>query len=138
MDEKIEHIISLKAGVCVYCSWTQTLSIVHTQITHEEGQSHNHKTQCSGQRLFHSLGVSSLNYRGRCLQCSSSMLCPLSNQWIAPTHQPKTHQNRWNTYIANPLHGTNPPHPRCSSFDRAHLLSTWDVVVVTVGLCIHG
>ena len=97
-----------------------------------------HKTVRASQRLIFTFSgffflsttvaeMSSMHFNAP--SSSSSMNCtypPTNNQ-----------QNRGNTVIANPLRETNEPDPLCSSFARAHLLSAWDVVAATVGLCIH-
>nr|POF00307.1 hypothetical protein CFP56_33940 [Quercus suber] len=71
-----------------------------------------------------------------CLQ-SPSMLCPNPLQFLAPTHQPQSYQNRaYQSMKTNPLRGTLRKDPLCSTNAQVHLLSAWDIVAATVGLCI--
>ena len=139
--KEMHRFIKLQ-GVCVYCekrcaqrSDENGVCTIHctsiTIIWSKRYALHN--------GYFHSLQLSSFlsTTVAECLQ-SSSMLRPNPLQWIAPTYQPQNHQNRVHTVQENLLRGTLWKDPICSSSVAAHLLSAWDIIAATVGLCIHG
>ena len=123
---------------CVYCSWLWSVLFIA-----QEAWRIRSSKRCAVQskRLF---PFSSTFYfffqlpMAKCFQ-SPSMLCPNPLQCLSPTHQPQSYQNRAHHLMkANPLCKTKRKDPLCSTKARAHLLSAWDILATTVGLCIHG
>ena len=85
---------------------------------------------------FHSLQLSSFlsTTVAECLQCSVWILF---NELHLPTNH-KTVKTEHTQYKQTHYAELSEKDPLCSSFARAHLLSAWDIVAATVGLCIHG